>query len=184
MPNDYHVLIDGHAYSVPYQFVAENVEARISLNTIEVFNKNQRIATHIRSNQPSGCTTNDAHRPDKHRAYAQQNAEHYSEWAKSIGEFTLTVVRKQFENKASYSMIGIEACSKLQSLAKLYGSERFETACQCAVDIGSPTVKSIRSILQCKIDMKDKTPLQSQVSLPLHHNVRGAEYYRQGGLSC
>jgi hypothetical protein len=138
----------------------------------------------VKSDQPNGCTTNDLHRPDKHRAYAKQNAEYYSEWAKTIGCYALDVVQKQFHNKASHSIIGIEACSKLQSLVKLYGNDRFEVACQCAIEIGSPTVKSIRSILQCKIDQKDKTPLQKQVSLPLHHNVRGAKYYRKGGLSC
>jgi transposase len=41
---DYHVDIEGHYYSVPYRLVKQQLEARITENTIEVFNKGERIA--------------------------------------------------------------------------------------------------------------------------------------------
>lgn len=42
---DYHVEVEGHWYSVPYQLVKQQVEVRLSANTIEVFFKGRRVAS-------------------------------------------------------------------------------------------------------------------------------------------
>ena len=178
--SDYHVNVLKHYYSVPHQYRSKKVEARVTLNMVELLHNGKRIASHVRNDNEGGATTDNAHMPDSHRAYAEQNNSHYTQWAESIGEYAVKLVTAQFKGKASYSMEANNACSQLQSLARLYGNERFGAACQCALNIESPTVKSVRSILQCKIDMRsDDAPQQSQ--LPQHHNVRGADYY-QGGL--
>jgi transposase len=46
---DYHVQIAGHFYSVPSRLIREIVEVRITAETIEVFHKGKRIASHARS---------------------------------------------------------------------------------------------------------------------------------------
>jgi transposase len=46
---DYHVQVDYHFYSVPYQLVREQVEVRLSSKTVEIFFKNRRVASHLRS---------------------------------------------------------------------------------------------------------------------------------------
>jgi hypothetical protein len=119
--------------------------------------------------------------PQKHREYAQQDLAHYLEWADSVGSAAMSVVKSQFDGKPNHAMTGKRACSQLKSLAKMYGNPRFENACQCALDIQSPVVKSVRSILQCKIDEKTEQPMSVQTELPLHYNVRGADYYTLGG---
>lgn len=178
---DYHVVIEKHYYSVPYQYINRKVEARITHTHIELICANQCIATHCKSDESGGYTTINAHRPANHRAYAEQNLEHYITWAKSIGDAAIALVECQFIGKPHYAMTASKACSQLKGLAKLYGKERFEAACQCALDIKSLTVKSVRSILQCKIDQRsEKLPTQNE--LPLHYNIRGADYYQQGGL--
>lgn len=176
---DYHVNVLKHYYSVPHQYSSKKVEARVTLNMVELLHNGKRIASHIRSEKIGGSTTDTAHMPDSHRAYADQNNIYYAQWAESIGEHAEALVQSQYEGKPSYSMEANKACSQLQSLARLYGDGRFEAACQCALNIEHPTVKSVRSILQCKIDMRiEDAPLQSQ--LPLHHNVRGSNYYQKG----
>jgi len=45
---DYHIEVDGHYYSVPYQHVRQIVDLRLTHNTIEVFLKGERIASHQR----------------------------------------------------------------------------------------------------------------------------------------
>lgn len=179
--SDYHVAVEKHYYSVPYQYVDRQVEARITSKSVELICANQRIASHVKSDIVDGYTTINAHRPSSHQAYAEQNLEHYLVWAKSIGEAAIALVDSQFLGKPNYAMTASKACSQLKSLAKLYGEERFEIACQCAVDIKSLTVKSVRSILQCKIDQR-RNALPTQSELPLHYNIRGAQYYQQGGL--
>jgi transposase len=45
---DYHVDIDGHYYSVPYRLIREQLDARITEHTIELFCKGERVAVHLR----------------------------------------------------------------------------------------------------------------------------------------
>jgi transposase len=45
---DYHVDIDGHYYSVPHRLIREQIDARITAHTIELFRKGERIAVHLR----------------------------------------------------------------------------------------------------------------------------------------
>lgn len=176
---DYHAYIKEHYYSVPYALVHERVEARITLNTVEIFHKNRRIASHVRSNVIGGHTTLPEHQLPTHRHYADQSLGRYLEWARGIGSAAVAAVQHQFDSRP-HAMLGVQACSRLQRLAKDYGGDRFEAACHRAQAIGSLTVKSIRSILRRKLSAsEDETPLQ--VSLPLHHNVRGAAYYNMGG---
>ncbi|RPJ53899.1 MAG: hypothetical protein EHM23_30040 [Acidobacteria bacterium] len=57
MHPDYHVEIDRHFYSVPYQYVHEQMEARISESTVEIFRHGRRLVTHVRSLVPGKATT-------------------------------------------------------------------------------------------------------------------------------
>ena len=44
---DYHVDIDGHYYSVPHRLLRQQVEARITERTVELFHKGERVACHL-----------------------------------------------------------------------------------------------------------------------------------------
>lgn len=179
---DYHVYVFNHAYSVPYHLISESVEAKVSTNTVEFFFNGKRVAMHKRNFDKDGHTTNPEHRPDKHKAYAEQNADNFIQWAASIGPMAKRVVLAQFSDKPEFSYVGRSACDQLKSLARQYGEDRFEAACKRANDIASLTVKSVRSILQRKLDMtiQDELPLQAQ--LPMHQNVRGSAYFQLGGV--
>lgn len=175
---DYHMHVKGHYYSVPEALVGERVDARASARTIEIFHQGKRVASHLRSDEIGGHTTKPEHQPKAHRKYAEQTPERFIEWARSIGEAAESAVRFQFDGKP-HPLLGLKACTSLKRLAKDYGQERFESACQRGQMIGSLTVKSIRSILQrglCEL-----TDIPVQVNLPFHENVRGSDYYMQGG---
>ena len=45
---DYHVVVERHAYSVPFQLLREQVEVRYTTATVEVFFKGQRVSSHQR----------------------------------------------------------------------------------------------------------------------------------------
>jgi len=178
---DYHVYVNNHAYSVPYFLVSEYVEARVSIKTVELFYNGKRVAIHPRQDTPGRHTTNPEHRPDKHKAYADQSKSKFIRWSNKIGPMAKQAVLAQFENKSEFSYVGRAASGQLQALAKEYGHERFENACARAEAIKSLTVTSIRSILKRKLDMviEEEIPLQAQ--LPLHQNVRGSQYFELGG---
>lgn len=54
---DYHVEIDRHYYSVPYQLVKKQLDARITAHTVEIFHHNKRVASHKRSYKRGGFVT-------------------------------------------------------------------------------------------------------------------------------
>ena len=66
---DYHVEIERHVYSVPYQLVREQVEVRYTTNTVEIFHRDQRVASHRRRSdrQPSTVAEHTAQRPPRAR---------------------------------------------------------------------------------------------------------------------
>lgn len=178
---DYHIYVKGHAYSVPYRIVGEKVEARISLRVVEIFHLSKRVASHIRNDSPGEHTTNPNHRPESHQAYASQTIEGYLHWAHSVGPHSMKLVKAQFEGKPDYSLAGRKACAKLTKLARLYSEPRFEAACKKAADISSLTFTSVQSILQHKLDETVLIEGPDSHRLPDHPNVRGSDYYSDGG---
>ena len=64
---DYHVAFDGHFYSAPYALVQEPVRVRATGTTVEIFHKNQRVASHVRSSKRGGYTTLAEHMPKAHQ---------------------------------------------------------------------------------------------------------------------
>lgn len=60
---DYHVEIAKHHYSVPHSLARQEVEARITTATVEIFHRGKRVASHLRSTRPYRPTTGPEHRP-------------------------------------------------------------------------------------------------------------------------
>ena len=54
---DYHVEIDRHYYSVPYQLAGQKLEARYTAATVEIFHGGKRVASHVRSSAAYRHTT-------------------------------------------------------------------------------------------------------------------------------
>ena len=48
---DYHVELDGHYYSAPYQLVGKEVEMRYTASTVEILYQGKRVASHVRSSK-------------------------------------------------------------------------------------------------------------------------------------
>jgi len=177
---DYHMRVRDHYYSVPHALVGSKVEARVTINIVELFHRGLRVASHPRNQVIGGHTTNPDHQPKAHRRYAEQTPELIMKWARSIGLAAEAVFQHQFDTRP-HALIAVRACAPLQNLAKHYGHKRFEMACNRAQQIGSLTTKSVRSILQRGLDDTSEEQVPVQVNLPLHDNLRGSEYYATGG---
>lgn len=182
VPSDYHLYIEQHAYSVPYQYVGKLVEACFSHTSVQLFHDHQRIAIHKRSFEVGGRTLDKTHMTKAHQVYSERNLGDYLMWAKSIGVYAISAVEAQFEGKPEYSYSAAINCDKLKRLCSLYGEARFEAACQRASLLHSLTVKTIRSILTRKVDALDVPEPLNADNFPIHSNVRGAEYYTAGGV--
>jgi len=75
---DYHVELERHYYSVPYQYARRQVDVGFTVTTVAVFTKGERIASHARSALPGRHTTVAAHLAPAHQQVAGWNAQHLS----------------------------------------------------------------------------------------------------------
>jgi transposase len=171
---DYHVDIDRHYYSVPHALVGHSAWARFSATTVEVFFRSERVASHVRSYQRGGHTTLAEHMPKRHRAHAEWSPKRLIQWGSTIGLHTGAVVEHLLRSKPHPEQ-GYRACLGLLSLSREYGEARLEAASALAVRLGSPTRKSVKSILESGRDLRRTEALD--LELPAHGNVRGPGYY-------
>ena len=183
---DYHVELEHHYYSVPYQFARKHVELRYTASMVEVLCDGKRIAAHQRvmrigySHGLSSQTTVPEHMPKAHQAHLEWSPQRLLIWGKEIGASTQILVSHLLYQK-THPELGYRACLGLLSLAKRYSKERLEVACAIAVSNSAMTQKSVRNILATKLDLAPSTssakPKRSEQKLSMHENVRGPEYY-------
>jgi transposase len=183
---DYHVELEHHYYSVPYQYARKAVELRYTTSIVEVLCDGKRIAAHPRviragySHGLSSQTTVAQHMPKAHQAHLEWSPHRLLGWGADIGASTQLLVAHLLHQKA-YPELGYRACLGLLSLAKKYSKERLEAACTIAVANRAMTQKSVRNILATKLDLapagKASPNKKSTQQLPLHENVRGSGYY-------
>jgi len=175
---DYHVELDRHYYSVPYQLVGLELDLKATAHLVEVFHKARPVARHRRSSTP-GHTTLEEHMPKSHRAYKGWSPQRFIKWAEKTGPWTAELAGRIMASKRHPEQ-GYRACFGLIGLAKRYGSERLERASKRSLDLKSPSYKSVKSILRSGLD---KEPIKEESATAstglVHSNIRGAGYYEQ-----
>jgi transposase len=174
---DYHVDIDGHYYSVPHRLIREQLDARITAHTIELFRKGERVAVHLRGAGRGRHTTIAEHMPSSHRRYAEWTIERIGREAVAIGPSTAKLAALILESRPHPEQ-GYRACLGILRLARQYGAERLEAACDRGLDIGARSYSSIQSILKHGLDRRPAKPTRQGELLPDHSNIRGSRYYQ------
>lgn len=175
---DYHVQVDAHYYSVPYQLIGRQLELRLTVRVVELLHKGQRVASHMRCYDPrKRFITNPDHMPKAHRDYAEWTPERMIAWAGKTGPATAAIVERVLVSRP-HPQQGFRSCQGLIRLGQKYGEERLEAACQRGVVIGAASYKSIESILKNGLD-RQPLPQATPAAQPLQHpNIRGARYYQ------
>jgi transposase len=176
---DYHVQVDWHYYSVPYQLTQQLIEVRLSVRTVEFFHKGRRIAAHARSRVKGGFTTDPAHRPKAHEKHLDWTPSRLIRWARTIGPQCGQAVTHILESKPHPEQ-GYRSCQGILRLAKGYGHERMEAACRRALALDAVNYPSIASILKTKLDQQPLPEQAEEVVSPVahHDNIRGEAYYQ------
>ena len=174
---DYHIEIDGHLYSVPYQMVKKKVEVRITSETIEVIFKGKCIAVHQRSPQKGKFTTLKEHMPKAHQQYTEWTPSRLINWAEKIGPSTSKLVEAIMATKA-HPQQGFRSCMGIISLGKKYSNERLEAAAVRALSIKSYSYRSVRSILESGLDRVILIEPKEVRPVIEHDNIRGQQYFQ------
>jgi transposase len=169
---DYHVEIAKHFYSVPFRLLREEVEARITTSTVEIFHRGKLVATHLRSLRAHRPTTVADHMPSSHRRYRDWTHERILREAAAIGDDTSALAELILRSRPHPEQ-GFRSCIGILRLAKQYDAERLDAACARALALGTRSYTSVAAILK---NRKDGKAPEQQPSL-LHENIRGSDYY-------
>lgn len=175
---DYHIEIEGHYYSVPYQLVKEQVEVWLTTATVEVLFKNRRVASHARSYIKGAHTTMTEHMPKAHQKYLEWTPSRILDWAGKNGPNTRSLAACIMENRR-HPQQGFRSCLGIIRLVKRYSSERVEAACGRALLLKAYSYKSVESILKTNLDQQELTESSTSEKPIIHYNIRGREYYQQ-----
>jgi len=169
---DYHVQIDKRFYSVPHELLRQEVEARITAGTVELFHRGKRVASHVRSatRHPSTVTE---HMPSAHRRYRDWTHDRIRREAAIISDDTTTLVELILRSRPHPEQ-GFRSCIGILGLVQHHGTERVDAACARALALGTRSCTSVAAILKNRRDQPADT-----VEAPglLHENIRGPGYY-------
>jgi len=175
---DYHIAVDNHFYSVPYQLLKERVDVRLTAATIEVLFKNNRVASHARSYDKWKHTTLTEHMPKRHQKFLEWTPSRIIAWAGKNGPHTQALVTRIIESRRHPEQ-GFRSGLGVIRLAKLFTEQRLEAACERALSLNACSFKHVKSILENSIDKQSLSPAFDAVKPIQHHNLRGKEYYLQ-----
>jgi transposase len=173
---DYHIEVERHLYSVPYQLVHARIEVRYTAAIIEIFHQSRRVASHMRrfDGRP---TTLVEHMPRSHRAHAEWTPSRLIHWAEKIGPAAGRLVAGILERRPHPEQ-GYRSCLGLLRLGKQYGALRLEAACERAEYLRSYSYRTVKNILaasQDRLSCGEETTAHDVT--PAHDNIRGAGYY-------
>lgn len=178
---DYHVVVQGHAYSVPHQHAKTRVDLRLTARLIEIYRSGVRIAVHHRVpdalTSARQQTTVPDHMPAHHRYYREVGPDQLLGQAQQIGEATTTLVRAIFDGE-QHPEQKKRVVTGLLRLHCEYG-ERLEAACRRALALQAHSLQSVKSILKHRLD---EAPLpDAPTALPVadHSNLRGPGYFAE-----
>ena len=171
---DYHVEIAKHYYSVPHNLVHQEVEARITQKTVEIFLRGKRVASHLRSTLPHRPTTIPEHMPSSHRRYRDWTHERIRSEAAKDGPDAETLIDVILRSRPHPEQ-GFRSAIGILGLVKRYGQERVDAACARALLLNARSYKSVAAILKNGTDRT--APPAEEAPILFHANIRGRSYY-------
>jgi len=175
---NYHIEVDSRYYSVPYEYIQHEVEARVTRNVVEIFYGGARICSHVRNyDRHDKYSTQEVHMPPKHQQYVKWNGDRFRNWAAKIGPQTASVVEAILIGHRVEQQ-GYRTCMALLKLSENYSPERLEAACGKALTYTPrPNYKYVQTILRTG---QDKQDVPAPASTSKFGFTRGADYYRGG----
>ena len=177
---DYHVEVNRQYFSVPYQYIGEVLDVKVTPNLVEIFRNGRPVASHRRSR--ARYTTKPGHMPSSHREHRRWSPPRMVSRAKRIGPNVSELVDRLLSSKIHPEQ-GYRPCLGIVRLADKYGDNRLDAACRRALAFSAVSYKSVKSILDKGLDRLEEKA-ESQTTPLDHSNIRGQKAYQDGGRSC
>ena len=173
---DYHVEIESFYYSVPHALIRQQVDARITSGTIELFHKGKRVAAHQRRyGVAARHGTNPDHMPAAHRHYAEWSPARFQRWGAEIGPDTEGLIIAIIARRP-HPEHGFRTCMGVLRLYKSLEKSRAESVSAYALAVGALNSRSVASILTHNLDLA--AAAEEGGGVASHDNVRGPLYFQ------
>jgi transposase len=176
---NYHIEVEKMHYSVPYEFIKEAVDVRLTKNVVEVFVHQTRIASHVRlMGRPGQYSTLQIHMPEDHQKYLEWDAKRFLDWGTKIGPATVSCLKAilashKIEQQAYRSCMGLLKLADKHSVSRLEAS-----AAKALTYTSSPSFKNIKNILLSGLDKPEPEPSPKDSGESSKFGfTRGAGYY-------
>lgn len=143
------VQYDNAYYSVPYQYIGEEVTVYADSKSVQVYSGYELIAIHAKAKRKWEYVRNPLHAPPYKEEYLSETVESLLAWAWNIGKFTKEVVEKILSDK---QVDGFRPARGILFFSKKYSKGRLEAACRRAIFYDTPTYTSVKNILLKELD--------------------------------
>ena len=169
---DGHVQFAKSLYSVPYRLVGQALWLKATAGLVQLFHEQQLVATHVRLRRPGQRSTVADHQPPEALAYQLQGPLWCRTQAEAVGPYCQVLIERLFADRV---MDNLRAAQGVIRLAKRYGSQRLEAACERALSFDNPRYRAVKTILEKGLDQ-----------LPHNEQLfdRLAESYTGAGRFC
>ena len=176
-----HIAYQYKFYSVPFEYLGEEVDVRATQLTVEIFYHHQRIASHKRLWGKDNYATIQEHMPPDKLFFVDWNRDRFLSWAEKVGKSTKLAVQAILD-RAVIEQQAYRSCFGLFSLKDKYGDMRLERACGVLLSrAAAPTYQQVKNILSKDMDSPKNTAKEENQKPTVKRGFqRGAEYF--GGL--
>lgn len=164
---------------MPYTHIGEHVDLRISQTSLEVWQDDQRLASHrlLPATAVNQYSTRESDLPAG-AGWRPWDPERVHGWAERIGPATTTVIERIFESVPVADQ-GINPGLAVLRLSHRYSAARLEAAAQIGLSTGirSPRYAHLQPILATS---QDQSPAGADPGPEPGGFVRGDAYYSRG----
>ncbi len=168
---DYHVVFEGHFYSVPHTLVGQEVRLRATEHLLQVFHREQQVAIHPLNDAQGRFSTNPDHMPSHHKFVLNTDSDWLLREAAKIGPHTAAYMTAVLRSRP-FPQQSFRTCLGILDLAKKYLPSQMEVACQRLLNPTLLTYQDLKSELE-HLPTDPSLPI-----LPAHDHVRGDQYYQ------
>jgi hypothetical protein len=180
VPPDYHVVIEGVAYSVPFRLIGKTVDVHRTASLVSIFHKAERVASHARRRVEPGtvrlAVTLDEHRPANHRAVLRLTPEAVRATITTLGGAVAVLAELIFRD-AEHPEQAARQVAGLMRLGTRYGTAALQAAAAAALDANVQSYRYVRQWLASGQITDPMSPADPPGGAGLHQNVRGSTYY-------
>jgi transposase len=168
---DYHIEVGRAYYSVPYRFIGQRVDVRLTAHGLEIFHAGTLIAAHARATERGRRSTRRAHRPERHIAIIENTLARTLERAEAIGPATAEVLRQQAARRL-HPEETLRSAQGILRLAQDFSPAALEHASKRALALKAYSYRAVRTLIGAPT-----APTQPALDLA-HENVRGPKYFQ------